>query len=127
MRSIEARELLRAPSGCVSPAIHLAGLAQLPGQPSILVLRLPFLIDRSGHFVRRIAVVRKKAAQIFAVFLACVALSNAAQAEIYRWVDESGNIHFSDRPSRAHSSEEVKLQILRQAKPGRGGRKRMEH
>lgn len=54
---------------------------------------------------------RKKAAQIFAVFLACVGLSNSAQAEIYRWVDESGNIHFSDRPSRAHSSEEVKLQI----------------
>jgi len=33
------------------------------------------------------------------------------QAEIYRWVDESGKIHFSDKPSRAHSSEQVKLQI----------------
>jgi len=40
-----------------------------------------------------------------------VALSNAVQAEIYRWVDESGKIHFSDKPSRAHSSEQVKLQI----------------
>ncbi len=26
-------------------------------------------------------------------------------------MDESGKTHFSDRPSRAHSSEEVKLQI----------------
>ncbi len=54
---------------------------------------------------------RIKAAQIFSVLLSCVALSNAAQAEIYRWVDESGKVHFSDRPSRAHSSEEVKLRI----------------
>jgi thiol-disulfide isomerase/thioredoxin len=53
----------------------------------------------------------KKAAQIFAVLLACAALSNAVQAKIYRWVDEGGKVHFSDRPSRAHSSEQVKLQI----------------
>ncbi|MCB1800574.1 MAG: glutaredoxin family protein [Gammaproteobacteria bacterium] len=41
----------------------------------------------------------------------CLAMPATALAEIYRWVDSNGKIHFSDRPSRAHSSKEVKLRI----------------
>ncbi|MCG8436599.1 MAG: DUF4124 domain-containing protein [Pseudomonadales bacterium] len=30
---------------------------------------------------------------------------------IYRWVDDQGNVHFSDSPSEAHASESLKLKI----------------
>lgn len=53
----------------------------------------------------------KRASTIFLLLLACVALPNILHAEIYRWVDANGKVHFSDKPSRSHSSEEVKLRI----------------
>jgi glutaredoxin len=34
-----------------------------------------------------------------------------ATSEIYRWADENGEVHFSDKPSQAHASEVVKLRI----------------
>ena len=34
-----------------------------------------------------------------------------ANAEIYKWVDESGNVHFTDSPPKDKSSEEITLQI----------------
>ncbi|MGB5833417.1 MAG: glutaredoxin family protein [Thiohalocapsa sp.] len=39
-----------------------------------------------------------------------VAASNAVP-EIYRWVDENGQVNFSDNRSTSHSSEAVKLRI----------------
>ncbi|MCP5439966.1 MAG: glutaredoxin family protein [Chromatiaceae bacterium] len=54
---------------------------------------------------------RKRASSIFLLLFVCVALSNAAHAEIYRWVDENGKVHFSDKPSWSHSSEQVTLRI----------------
>lgn len=45
------------------------------------------------------------------LLMLCLAMPATALAEIYRWVDSNGKIHFSDRPSRAHSSKEVKLRI----------------
>lgn len=30
---------------------------------------------------------------------------------IYRWVDDQGNVHFSDSPSETHASESLKLKI----------------
>lgn len=41
----------------------------------------------------------------------CLALPATALSEIYRWVDSNGKVHFSDRPSRAHTSKELKLRI----------------
>lgn len=35
--------------------------------------------------------------------------SLAAQAEIYRWVDEKGQVHYSDSKSTEHESENVKV------------------
>lgn len=39
------------------------------------------------------------------------------QAEVYRWVDEQGKVHFSDRPNRGGAQ---KLEI-REANPGSAG------
>jgi glutaredoxin len=41
----------------------------------------------------------------------CLVIPGVAQSEIYRWVDGSGKVHYSDQPSRAHSSEAIKLRI----------------
>ena len=54
---------------------------------------------------------RKKDLLNSAIFLAILVVSNAALPEIYRWVDDKGKVHFSDKPSTVHSSEEVKLKI----------------
>ncbi|OOZ37659.1 DUF4124 domain-containing protein [Solemya velesiana gill symbiont] len=37
--------------------------------------------------------------------------SSSATAEIYKWVDEHGKIHFGDRPSRQLDVEEVELRL----------------
>ena len=58
-----------------------------------------------------LGVMRKRATQIFLIISAYVMIPNASWAEIYRWVDENGKVHFSDKPSRSHSSQEVKLRI----------------
>ena len=34
-----------------------------------------------------------------------------ANAEIYKWVDESGKVHFTDSPPKDKNSEEITLQI----------------
>jgi len=36
--------------------------------------------------------------------------SNAWGAEVYRWVDEDGNVHFSDAPPEQHSAEKIVTQ-----------------
>ena len=48
--------------------------------------------------------------QMFAV-LAGLVSSASALSEIYRWVDEQGKVHFSDKPSVTQPSESVKLRI----------------
>jgi len=53
----------------------------------------------------------KTASSILLLLFAYVTLPNILHAEIYRWVDANGKVHFSDKPSQSHSSEEVKLQI----------------
>jgi len=37
--------------------------------------------------------------------------SFSASAEIYKWVDEHGNAHFTDRPPAGKKTEEVQLKI----------------
>lgn len=46
-----------------------------------------------------------------AICISCIAAIGAAHAEIYRWTDQNGKVHFADRPSAAHTSETVKLRI----------------
>jgi glutaredoxin len=54
---------------------------------------------------------RKKAHRALSIALVCSAIPGAVESEIYRWVDESGETFFSDKPSITHPSEEVKLRI----------------
>lgn len=47
----------------------------------------------------------------YLIFLSIVALSFNSHAEIYKWVDESGQLHYSDRPSDNKPSEKLKIKI----------------
>jgi glutaredoxin len=38
-------------------------------------------------------------------------LSSQARAEIYRWVDEQGNVNFSDKASERHESDTVRVRV----------------
>lgn len=49
--------------------------------------------------------------QTFGLLIATLAMPSIVHPEIYRWVDENGKVHFSDKPSRQHASEDVKLRI----------------
>ncbi len=40
---------------------------------------------------------------------AFLAMSTAAHAEVYKWVDEDGNVHFTDTPPPKQETEEVKI------------------
>jgi glutaredoxin len=54
-----------------------------------------------------------KQSVLWRVMMVCVVLAFAhdTQAEIYKWTDEKGKTHFSDRPSTEHSSEAVEVRI----------------
>jgi hypothetical protein len=41
--------------------------------------------------------------QIIASILLMLGLCVAANADIYKWVDEDGNVHFGDRPTREYA------------------------
>ncbi len=47
------------------------------------------------------------------VFLLCVLTlaSSPAGAEIFKWVDDSGRVHFTDRPPRGEDAEHVSMRI----------------
>ncbi|MGR8931545.1 MAG: glutaredoxin domain-containing protein [Gammaproteobacteria bacterium] len=45
------------------------------------------------------------------VFLACALSANIALSDVYRWYDENGRAHFSDRPTMDDRSDAVKLPI----------------
>ncbi|MDJ0710233.1 MAG: DUF4124 domain-containing protein [Woeseiaceae bacterium] len=40
---------------------------------------------------------------------ALLAIGTAAHAEVYKWVDEDGNVHFTDTPPPKQKTEEVKI------------------
>jgi soluble lytic murein transglycosylase len=50
-----------------------------------------FLDDEMSRFFRRI--------QAVSLFFACMVIPAGAGADIYRWVDENGVLHYSDAPS----------------------------
>ncbi len=45
------------------------------------------------------------------LFLLCITSSYSCLAEIYKWTDENGNTHFSDRASIQHESSTVDIQV----------------
>ena len=45
------------------------------------------------------------------------ALTTVAQAEIFRWVDESGRVHFTDRPPWGEEAEQVTVRVNTYASP----------
>ena len=46
----------------------------------------------------------------FVLMLAAfLAMTTAAHAEVYKWVDEDGNMHFTDTPPPKQKTEEVKI------------------
>jgi glutaredoxin len=49
--------------------------------------------------------------RIILLLFAGLVFSSIADAEIYRWTDENGQVTFSDKPSPAHPAENVKLRI----------------
>ena len=49
------------------------------------------------------------------VFLLC---STTAQADLYKWVDEQGKIHYSDQPASGKTKSETKLEIPNQPSNG---------
>ncbi len=43
------------------------------------------------------------------ILAASLAMTTAAHAEVYKWVDEDGNVHFTDTPPPKQKTEEVKI------------------
>ena len=43
------------------------------------------------------------------LFLLVTLLAGGAQAEIYKWVDANGNVHYSDSPPPGDSAQQVQL------------------
>jgi hypothetical protein len=58
--------------------------------------------------------IRRKSMKVPGFFLAILALilvSGTSSAEIYRWVDENGVVHFSDSPTESISETSVKEEV----------------
>lgn len=49
----------------------------------------------------------------FVIVFIILSLGNA-QAEMYRWVDDKGKVHFSDRKPEQHQAEEISDQVRQQ-------------
>ena len=45
------------------------------------------------------------------MLLLTTSATTVSQAEIYRWKDETGKVHFSDRPARDADAEKVEVRI----------------
>lgn len=52
---------------------------------------------------------------LLATLLVVLGSATATQAEIYRWVDEQGNVHFGDRPQDAATAAEAEAVELRES------------
>ena len=65
-------------------------------------------------------------ALLFTITLSIVTSTHAA--EIYRWVDENGKVHFTDKkPGQEKQAEEVKPNISRPQEPDEGEIRRREY
>jgi hypothetical protein len=52
---------------------------------------------------------RTKKGTLLAVYGCMLLWCAGVEADIYRWVDEEGKVHFGDRPGAAESAEEVRV------------------
>ena len=59
--------------------------------------------------------------RILALLLACCGLSLPLQAEIYRWVDANGQVHFGERPRLGAETVEVRPQVIERDQRMRDG------
>lgn len=50
------------------------------------------------------------------ILMIALFVSSAVSAEVYRWVDENGTVHFSDSPNRKGDSEQVQIREVNSAK-----------
>lgn len=57
----------------------------------------------------------------FLFFVMMIASLTVANAEVYKWVDENGNVHFTDAPPPKQKTEEVKIQRAPTPSPQRAG------
>ena len=53
----------------------------------------------------------KKYVLVVPLCLVCLFTSGACVAEIYKWVDENGRVHFGDAPAENQNVEQVDLEI----------------
>ena len=53
----------------------------------------------------------KKYVLVVPLCLVCLFTSGACVAEIYKWVDENGRVHFGDAPAEDQKVEQVDLEI----------------
>jgi glutaredoxin len=54
---------------------------------------------------------RRRHVRLLIPFLILCALTSMANAEVYRWTDEHGRIHFGDRPPAGTATEQVQVHI----------------
>ena len=59
--------------------------------------------------------------RILALLLACCGLSLPLQAEIYRWGDANGQVHFGERPRLGAETVEVRPQVIERDQRMRDG------
>ena len=63
---------------------------------------------------KQILAMRRKRMKVFGIFLAIlmlVMMIGTSSAEIYRWVDEKGVVHFSDSPTESMSEADLKEEV----------------
>lgn len=49
--------------------------------------------------------------RILSLFVMLLALSHPALSEIYKWVDESGRVHFSDKDQAEKNAENLEIRV----------------
>lgn len=51
------------------------------------------------------------------LIILCILGLSAAQAEVYRWVDENGKVHYGDRPPVSQKAREIDIKATEPAAP----------
>ena len=55
--------------------------------------------------------------RVLITVLSAIAVSSATAQTVYKWVDESGTIQFSDRPPESAVAEEIELELSTESVP----------
>lgn len=57
----------------------------------------------------KVRLLKLRSLKLLPLLLILCAVSAAAQAQFYKWVDENGKVHFSDQPPRKKPAEKLEL------------------